>query len=107
MRFRNISLILGSLATMLLVFLSDPDLGPGMSLIFGANTLLAVKSVVILSLACLIVHLSRKTLFDYIDMSKFFDEALKTPTGAGLALIGLGLFLVAFSVVFVAISVKI
>lgn len=107
MRFRNISLVLGTLATLILVFLSDPDLGPGMNMIFGANTLLLIKSVVALSLACLVLHLSRKTLFDYINVKEMFDKAMETSEGAGKALIALAVFMCSFAVVFAIISLKV
>ena len=103
MRFRNISMILGSLATFLLVFLSDPDLGPGMNMIFGAQTLLALKTIVTASLACLVIHLSSKTLFDYIHRLEFFLKAKETAQGAGLALIALAIYMVAAAIVFVAL----
>lgn len=107
MRFRNISMIIGTIATMALVFLSDPDLGPGMNMLFGTNTLLLVKSVVALSLACLVLHLSRKTLLDYINVEAFFKKALETSDGAGKAIIGIGVILLAFSVIFAVISFKV
>lgn len=100
MRFRNISILIGSVAAFLFIFLSDPALSPGLGLAFGAQTVLAVKSIVTLSLAALVLHLSRKTLFDYLDVSKFFEKANETPQGSGLALIGLGLVLIAFAIVF-------
>ena len=100
MRFRNISIIIGVAATFLLTFLSDPDIGPNVSMFFGAQTLLAVKSVVTLSLACLVIHLSRKTLFDYLKVHLFFEEAKKSPQGSGLALVATAIFMLAFSIVF-------
>lgn len=100
MRFRNISIIVGVVSTFLLIFLSDPDIGPKMNMFFGAQTLLGVKSVVTLSLACLVLHLARKTLFDYLKVHLFFEEAKKSSQGSGLALVATAIFMLAFSIVF-------
>lgn len=105
MRYRQVSLILGSLAALALTFFSDPDVGPKMGFSVGAQTFLLIKSIVMLSLAALVVHLGRKTLFDYLDLYEAIQQALKSPEGAGKAIQGIGLMLIAFAIVFAALVI--
>lgn len=104
MRFRNFSLILGCLAALFLIFLTDPDLSSWLQLPFGARAVVILKSLVMISVALLMVHTGRKTLFDYFDMGKALAEAMKTSTGAGLAVIGISLMMVAVAIVFINLS---
>lgn len=103
MRFRNISIILGCLASIFLILVSDPTINLGFGVTYGAQLVLAIKTIVTLSLAALVIHLGRKTLFDYLDVSIYLEKAKETPQGAGLAMIGVGLVLIAFAVVFVSL----
>ena len=103
MRFRNVSIILGCLASIFLILVSDPTLNLGFGVSYGAQLVLAIKTIVTLSLAALVIHLGRKTLFDYLDVSAYLDKAKETAQGAGLAVIGVGLVMVAFAIVFVSL----
>ena len=105
MRYRQISLILGSLAALALTFFSDPDVGVKLGFSAGAQTFLLIKSIVMLSLAALVVHLGRKTLLDYFDLFEAIQQGLKTPEGAGRVVQGVGLILVAFAIVFAALVI--
>ena len=103
MRFRNISIILGCLASIFLILVSDPTINLGFGVTHGAQLVLAIKTIITLSLAALVIHLGRKTLFDYLDISLYLDKAKETAQGAGLAVIGVGLVLIAFAIVFVSL----
>lgn len=87
MRFRTIFTVLGSLAVLAALYITDPDhgLGTGMILLGLVTPVIAVA----------FAHLARKALFDYseADMQRLFREALKSPTGAGLALLSMALVL--------------
>lgn len=102
MRFRHIYMGLGGLLVILILLLSDPDIGFIQNLPFGSST---VSILIILLLTILyagMLHITRKALFDYIDLSIYFKKALQTPEGAGLALVAVGLSLIAISILFLA-----
>lgn len=102
MTFSRIYMVLGGLLVLIVLLLSDPDSGLIQNLPIGAGT---VTTLIILLTSILYVgmlHLSRKALLDYINLKEFFQQALRTPEGSGLALIGIGLIMVAISIVIVA-----
>lgn len=104
-RFRSIYTILGSFIVILLWLLTDPDLGLIKNLEFGAST---IATLVVLTKALLYVtllHFSRKALFDYIDLSEYFENA-KKDNDSGEALIAMGIFTLAISVVIYASTVS-
>ena len=82
--------------------LFDPDAGLIQQLSFGAGTLamvlIAVRSILYIAL----LHVSRKALFDYLDLEEFFVEAKKGNSAAGLAIIGVGITLVAVALLIMA-----
>jgi len=102
MRFRSIFLGIGSLLVVFVLLLSDPDSGLIHNLPFGAGALsfLIILASSILYIALL--HLARKALFDYLDLEEFFKKAKLSPEGSGYALIAVGLFAVATSIVILA-----
>lgn len=102
MRFRDIFLVLGSFLTLALLFLSDPDSALVTSLPFGASTLTVLIVLVSSILYIGLLHIARKALFDYIDLQDFFKEAVKSPHGAGLALIAVSIAMVSISIVVLA-----
>lgn len=104
MRFRYISMLLGSIAAAFMIFLTDPDLSSWIQLPFGARTFIIIKSLVMISVAVAMVHYARKTLFDYFDMATALKEALKTSQGAGLATIGVSLMVLAVAVIFINLA---
>lgn len=105
MRFRHIYMAVGSLAVLALWFLTDPDLGLIQNMPFGAGTL---AMIVILSKAVIYVallHLSRKGLADYVDLSQFFEKASESPEGAGSALIAMSIMMAAIAIlIYAAVS---
>jgi hypothetical protein len=104
-RFRYVYMGLGTFLTMILFLLSDPTGGGGplQGLPFGAGVL----ATVILSLWVIfyiaLLHLSRKALMDYVHLSDYFRRALATPEGAGMAIIGVGLFTLSIAVIISAV----
>ena len=80
-RFRNIFLILGSLAVVAYLLVSDPDKG-SLTLSFLAQLATPVIAVAF-------AHLARKALFDYIDMGNLYRKAKETATGSGLTFLGI------------------
>lgn len=87
MRFRHIFMILGSLAVLAALYFTDPDQGVGTGMI--------LLSLVTPIMALAFAHASRKALFDYpeADMRRLLKKCLESPTGAGLAFLGLCLVL--------------
>lgn len=102
MRFRNIYMVLGSILTLMVLFFSDPDGGFITNLPFGAGTLTILIVLVSSVLYVGFLHLSRRALIDYIDLSKLFGKAAQTPEGAGLAIVGVGLIMISISLVIMA-----
>jgi len=87
MRHRHIFTWLGSAAVLAALLATDPDKGiaTGMIVLGFATPIIAIA----------LAHLARKALFDYgsADMERLFREAIKSPVGAGLALIALAIIL--------------
>lgn len=102
MRFRNVFLIIGSILTILVLLMSDPDTAFIQNLPFGAGTLTTLIILVTSILYIGLLHLSRKALMDYLDLAEYFRKALMTPEGAGLAIIGIGLMMISVSLVILA-----
>lgn len=102
MRFRNIFIGIGSLLTILVLLMSDPDGGFVQNLPFGAGTLATLIILVSSILYVGLLHISRKALLDYLDLEEYFKKAIQTPEGAGLALIGVSLMMVSISLVILA-----
>lgn len=88
----------GALA-LLLLFVTDPDSKLVTALPIAAGFVATVVLLVSAVLYVTLLHLSRRAMFDYVDLSVFFTKAMETSTGAGLALIGVGLSSVAISIV--------
>lgn len=102
MRFRYVYLGLGSILVAIILLLSDPDSGIITDLPFGAGTLTIL--IVLLSSVLYVgfLHLSRRALMDYLDLSKFFAKAQQSPEGAGLAIVGVGLIMISIALVIMA-----
>lgn len=99
MRFRNIFLGIGAFLVVLILVLSDPSTGVLSQLPFGGGALATLITLLIAIFYVGFLHVSRKALLDYIDLQQFFEKALETSHGAGLALIGVGLFLISIAIV--------
>lgn len=81
-RFRNIFLILGSIAIVAYLYISDPNPGYGKTLVFLGTLATPV-------IAVFFSHLARKALFDYLDMGQLYRKAKETATGSGLVFLGI------------------
>lgn len=79
-RFRFWGLWGSSAAVVSLLWWTDPDGGQSTGLM-----LLGLWACII---AVGIAHLSRKALFDYLNLQQVADEARQSPTGAGLVFLG-------------------
>jgi len=76
---------------------------PGLNIIqmdVGADTLSKLMRLFFGLMSVGIFHISRKALFDYIDVSALLAQAIKEPTGAGLAFLGFGVWMLGVSVMF-------
>lgn len=102
LRFRNIYMVFFSIVVLLAAFFSDPDNGFIQNMPMGAGflaTLLVLtKAVIYVTL----LHISRKALFDYIDLEEFFNQAKTSPTGSGLALVAVTIAMVSISILIYA-----
>lgn len=103
MRFRHLFLALGSILTIAVLLLSDPDNGVIIqNLPFGSGT---VSTLIVLLTSILyigLLHLGRKSIMDYIDLEQYFKKALSSSEGSGLAIIGVGIMMVAIAIVIFA-----
>ncbi len=102
MRFRTIYLGLGSFLVGLALLLSDPDSRLIENIPVGASTLTILIVLVSSILYVALLHLSRRALMDYLDLSKYFAKALQTSEGSGLAIIGVGLIMISVAIVILA-----
>ena len=107
MRFRFVSMVFGTLALLAMALLSDPTVGKYLSLPFGGQTMLILKAVSVFGVSCFVIHVSRKTLFDYLDLSKPIEKAIETPLSAAVLVVGVGIFVLAVSQVFQAMMSQI
>lgn len=101
-RFRNVFIGIGGVLTILLMFLLDPDSRLVENLPLGATTVVQLGLILKIILFVGVLHFSRKALFDYIDLSAFFERAYQTPEGAGRALMAIALTMVAVALVALA-----
>lgn len=101
-RFRYLYMGFFSVLALLLLFVSDPDSKLVTALPIAAGFVATIVLLVSAVLYVTMLHLSRRGMFDYVDLSVFFTKALSTPTGAGLALVSIGLSNIAIAVVILA-----
>ena len=102
MRFRHVFIGLGSVLTVLVLLLSDPDHGFIQNLPFGSSTAATLIILVTSILYIGLLHLARKGLLDYLDLEVLFKKALQTSEGAGLALISVSGMMIAIALVILA-----
>ncbi len=102
MKFRYAYMIIGSLLTVAGLLLGDPDSGLITNLPIGGSTVAMLLILLSSVLYVAMLHISRKGLFDYVDVSALYAKALETSQGAGLFFIGLGLAMISISVVILA-----
>jgi hypothetical protein len=102
MRFRNIYLIIGTILTVLIWLLTDPDSGIIQSLHYGSSL---VATLVILFKSILyvgVLHISRKALCDYLDLELVCKKAMQTEHGAGLVAIAVSIIMLSIAIVMYA-----
>ena len=87
MRFRNWLIVAAPLAVAGAMLFTDPDR--------GVATGLFLMSLAVGFLAVAAAHVSRKGLFDYLDLRQVAERAQQGPTGAGLVFVGVCIVLAA------------
>ena len=105
MRFRHFYMVLGTILTMLVWLITDPDAGVIQNLPFGtgliASLAILLKTVVYVGM----LHLSRRALIDYVDLRVYFERALQTAEGAGQATIAIAIIMLSLSITMFAATV--
>lgn len=84
-RPRNYLLVVGSLLVLLYTYFADPEGGP---MIMGLLDKLTVPII-----AVWFAHLSRKALFDYLDMGELWRKAKESSIGAAITFLAICLVL--------------
>lgn len=102
MRFRHAFMGVGSLLVVILLLITDPQNNIVANLPFGSGTLAMIIILVSSLLYIGLLHLARKGLYDYLDLEVYFQKALLTPEGSGMALIAVSLAMIAISIVILA-----
>jgi len=98
MRFRHAFIGIGGILIVFILLLTDPQNDIITNLPFGSGTL-AMLIVLFSSLLYIgFLHIARKGLLDYIDLKIYFEKALLTPEGSGLALIAVGLIMISIAI---------
>ena len=106
MRFRYMFLLLGSIAIISIWIALDPTIGMGKLIALGYRTSSGIDTILKSFLYIALLHLSRKALLDYINISGFFHKAIQTSEGAGRAIIGVGLIMISIALVICASAVS-
>ena len=101
-RFRHVFIYLGGLLTIMSWVLTDPEIGVVQALPIGASTVATLLILLKSTLYVGMLHLSRKALFDYINLGEYFDIAKREPVAAGLALCSISIASVAIAIVMYA-----
>ena len=104
MRFRNIFIIFGSILTILLLVLTDPDLHLVENLGIGAGTVTSLVYLFKGILGAALLFVVGKGLMDYkiADFEDLGKNATRTPEGAGLYAIAVSLKWIAFAIIVAA-----
>jgi len=84
-RPRNYLLVIGSLLVLLYTYFADPEGGP---MLMGLLDKLTVPII-----AVWFAHLSRKALFDYLDMGELWRKAKESSIGAAITFLAICLVL--------------
>lgn len=101
-RFRHIFFGLGSVTVLALYMATDPDAGIIQNLPVGAGTLAMMVILLKAILYVVLLHYSRKAIFDYINLRTLILQTKEDPVGAGLSVIGISIFVLAVSIVIYA-----
>lgn len=103
MRLRALFLGVGSLVTLFLLLMVDPDTGIVQNLPIGAGVIGLLVTLMTTIFYLVVLHWGRKSFLDYLDLKKLFDKAVLTSEGAGYAIIGVSLIMVSISIVIHAV----
>jgi len=106
MRFRFVFLGLGSILTILLMVLIDPDMALITDLPFGAGVIGIVVALIVSILYIAILHIGRKGLLDYLDLETLFRQGPETADSAARKLIAVGLMMIAIAITILAASIS-
>lgn len=105
-RFRYVYMFVGSLVVLFALFSADPEVGILSQLPFGAPLVSSLLKLAQIVFYVTVLHLSRRALFDYVDLSDFFAKALETSEGAGRALVAIAIAMLAIAfLIFAATAV--
>ena len=103
--YRSFSMMLGLAALCILTLVTDPYFEKTFSgVIFGGKLVMILRTLSMFGIAALVVHLGRKTIADYVDLSKLVTKASEEPRSAGLAIIGIAIYTVAFAIIFTSLA---
>jgi hypothetical protein len=102
LRFRHVYMGLGTILFLVSYILTDPDLALLSSLSFGASTLATVIYLLKTVIYVAMLHISRKALFDYINLEQVYRKATESPAGAGYTMIAVAITMLAISLVITA-----
>lgn len=98
MRFRHVYMIVLTLFTLVALFLASPDNGFIHKVTIGAGTIATVVLLAKSTIYIAMMHISRKGLFDYVNLEEAWKKAMENPIAAALALLAvvLSMFPIAF-----------
>lgn len=106
LKFRNVYVFTLTLLVLVAFIAFDPDVGLLTDLGWGASTIATFLVLLKAIPAITLLHFSRKAIADYIDIEALYKKVMSdevapkdASTGAGLFMIGMGLYLVAISTI--------
>ena len=101
MRYRHVYMGLLTSLTLVLLFVTSPDTGVLKALPFGAGFIATIALLLKATLFIALLHISRKGLFDYIDLEDLTKKVLEGGPGALPAAVALlALVLAMFPIAF-------
>lgn len=107
LRKRDVFIYISSLIVLTLYIMTDPFFGLIQQLPVGAGTIATLLILLKGLLYASLLHFTRKFIFDYdeADFQSLAGKAKETSYGAGFALIGFSIMMVAFAIVIYAATV--
>lgn len=102
MQYKYAYLGIGSVLTIVMLLLSDPSGGILQGMTYGSGTVSLVIKLLTSILYVGVLYLSTKVLLDFVDLEDLYKKASRTSEGAGSVVIGIGLMIIAISIVIYA-----